>query len=475
MLTGENGILTQAQNAKKETERAKIIEEVQLDILGKQTENGSGDISADELEEILKKYFSNEEQNLKDIIAGTSTDKLISKEDETIKIDLSEIYNGDIKDGTTPPPAAGATDGSWSDEEKVNTPVIKENMELVKWDGTQFVPDDTKSSYNYDEGTREWANAVVRTKDENNEDIESYFVWIPRYEYKIENGKIYINFIPTSETTPTEGYTIHPAFTNDSSNNYENGGWNEELPGIWVGKYETAKSNATSSSSGSGTTIKIQPGVTSWRITKIGDMYNYAKAYSPTLNSHMLKNSEWGAVAYLTESKYGRNGTEVTINNSSDYITGSAGNSVSADADVGTTSEYWSEQGVLASSTGNVYGIYDLSGGANEYVAAYYTGGNSTYLNNGSSIVNDYANENTKKYVTAYTGTSVASAYKTGDATYETSRWHGDSANFVNSVGTFFRRGGSCNGGTNAGVFYFVGDGGGSYSNVSFRMCLAVK
>ena len=88
MLTGENGILTQAQNAKKETERAKIIEEVRLDILGKQTENGSGDISSDELEEILKKYFSNEEQNLKDIIAGTSTDKLISKEDETIKIDL---------------------------------------------------------------------------------------------------------------------------------------------------------------------------------------------------------------------------------------------------------------------------------------------------------------------------------------------------------------------------------------------------
>ena len=125
MLTGENGILTQAQEAKKATERASIIEEVQLDILGKQTENGSGDITAGELEEILKKYFSNEEQNLKDIIAGTSTDKLISKEDETIKIDLSEIYNGDITDGTTPPPATGTTDGSWSDEEKVNTPVIK--------------------------------------------------------------------------------------------------------------------------------------------------------------------------------------------------------------------------------------------------------------------------------------------------------------------------------------------------------------
>ena len=103
MLTGENGILSQAQNAKKETERANIIEQVRLDILEKQTEKEGEDITAGELEEILKKYFSNEEQNLKDIIEGTSTDKLISKEDETIKIDLSEIYNGDISDGETIP------------------------------------------------------------------------------------------------------------------------------------------------------------------------------------------------------------------------------------------------------------------------------------------------------------------------------------------------------------------------------------
>ena len=483
MLTGENGILTQAQNAKKETERAKIIEEVQLDIQGKQTENGSGDISSDELEEILKKYFSNEEQNLKDIIEGTSTDKLISKEDETIKIDLSEIYNGDITDGTTPPPVTGTTDGSWSDEEGVNTPVIKENMELVKWDETQnkFVPDDTNSSYNYNETTREWANAVVRTKDENNEDIESYFVWIPRYEYKInyntpgtpeDGGTIDINFIPTSQTTATPGYTIHPAFINDSSNNYENGGWNEELPGIWVGKYESARSDSEGATQGTSTTIKIQPGVTSWRNTKIGDMYNYAKAYSPTLNSHMLKNSEWGAVAYLTESKYGRNGTEVTINNSSDYITGSAGNSVSADEDVGTTSEYWSPQGVLASSTGNVYGIYDLSGGAYEYVAAYYNGSSS--LSNGSSFASQ--NGTSTEYSTAYTGTIAASAYKPGDATYETSRWHSDYASFVHSSAPFFNRGGYySNNASRTGVFFYYFDNGSAYVSSSFRMCLTVK
>ena len=36
--------------------------------------------------------------------------------------------------------------------------------------------------------------------------------------------------------------------------------------------------------------------------------------FSENSNTHMMKNSEWGAVAYLTQSRYGRNGTEVAIN-----------------------------------------------------------------------------------------------------------------------------------------------------------------
>ena len=41
-----------------------------------------------------------------------------------------------------------------------------------------------------------------------------------------------------------------------------------------------------------------------------------------TTESHMIKNSEWGAVAYLTESKYGRNGTEISVNQCNGVITG---------------------------------------------------------------------------------------------------------------------------------------------------------
>ena len=51
----------------------------------------------------------------------------------------------------------------------------------------------------------------------------------------------------------------------------------------------------------------------------------YVKINNSALNSHMMKNDEWGAVAYLSKSKYGKQNEEVWINNSSSYITGSAG------------------------------------------------------------------------------------------------------------------------------------------------------
>ena len=343
-------------------------------------------------------------------------------------------------------------------------------MELVKWDSTQnkFIADETNLSYDYN--NQQWANAKVTI-----DGVESYFVWIPRYEYKItyytdENkttisetpttyGTIDIKFIKTSDTTPTEeGYIIHPAFTSDVNN----GGWSEELPGIWVGKYETSlvkKSDKSDFSPEGATTIDsetyaitIQPNKKSWRYATIDNQYTMAKLYSTSLNSHMLKNSEWGAVAYLTESKYGRNGTEVGRNNKN-YIT--------AMGDIVANTPQ--------SSTGNETGIYDLRGGATERVAAYLQGESTS---NGNSLVS----ETNKKFVTVYTGTDESTDYKLGDATYETKNWHSDSANFVDSVSPFFSRGGdyyySASG---TGVFSYIYDDGSAVSNNSLRVCLAVK
>ena len=218
---------------------------------------------------------------------------------------------------------------------------------------------------------------------------------------------------------------------------------------------------------GSSGIIQVKPNVTSWRNMTIGEFYEKAKAYSPALKSRMLKNSEWGAVAYLTHSKYGRNGTEVTINNNINYLTGNAGDSVNA-VESETTNAYNTENGKLASSTGNIYGIYDLSGGAYEYVASYYS--ESTDLSNGFQLLN----ETDREYVTVYFGTDVSTDYKQGDATKETEKWNDDYAYFVSSDSSFFVRGAYCYSTSNAGVFSFSRGNGHNSKDISFHICLII-
>ena len=507
MLTGQNGILTQAQNASEQTEVGAEKEAISLAYIGATAnKEGNGAVTDTDMDD---QFGLN---GTKADAEGTSP--IIVTFDESNRqymIDENGNITGPLEaPEETPEPEAGGSIATMDYgvieikwllgdtnyvSETPNAPTIKEDlpegttMELVRYENGNWV---SGTDYNYVAGSgtednREsrWANAKVTI-----DGVESYFVWIPRYAYRIiyfssqdtkdayltngdtsgiigysdsrgivdANGRKVDGVESTTSLNVGDYFRVHPAFMNDSANNYENGGWSTDLSGIWVGKYESSRSDTgtTVNDEGTSTKIAVRPGVTSWRSTKIGDMYTNAKAYATNLNSHMLKNSEWGAVAYLTESKYGRNGEEVTINDNSSYIT--------ADAGISTNPEQ--------SSTGNETGIYDLSGGAYERVAAYYTGGNSTSLNDyGSSLVN----ETDKKYVTAYTGTTASSAYKPGDATYETNRWHSDSANLVNSSYPFFVRGGDSYNGSVAGVFYFNVDYGYALSNYSFRMCLAVK
>ena len=109
------------------------------------------------------------------------------------------------------------------------------------------------------------------------------------------------------------------------------------------------------------------------------DMYLNARTYSEKLNSHLLKNSEWGAVVYLTHSQYGRNGSEIDVNDNSNHIT----------ADEGI------EKNLEQSSTGNIYGVYDLSGGTHEYTSTYYNSGSENLIEYGKSFI-DLSNEDKK-------------------------------------------------------------------------------
>ena len=160
-----------------------------------------------------------------------------------------------------------------------------------------------------------------------------------------------------------------------------------------------------------------------------------------------------------------------------------------------------------ASTTGNLYGIYDLSGGNWEYTSALY----SKYTNgNGTALYTHTANGkyakdvdgsqlpyNSSKYVTIYPidttiegdDGSMDMHYSKwseiyGDSIYETSSqcgsntsWYGDRAD-EDSGGTdgpFCLRGGPYWDGTGAGAFAFPDGGGYASYNSGYRVVLVCE
>ena len=94
MLTGENGILSQAQNTSRETGKTSVIEQARLDILAKQAEESGRTIYKEELKEILDKYFETVPDNY-----TLDTELQTKNEYGDYQILVSEIYNGELIEG----------------------------------------------------------------------------------------------------------------------------------------------------------------------------------------------------------------------------------------------------------------------------------------------------------------------------------------------------------------------------------------
>ena len=370
-----------------------------------------------------------------------------------------------------------------------NRPVLAEGMIPITYDGNNWVKADEYGAYNnwYDYGNQKWANAVMVTSTKREtymnadvgttipeNDILAYFVWIPRYKYKLFNATyasgtsaqvIEVTFENGTSTTGTVTCTYasngaetcqnkangnwytHPAFTmiNASGNK-------TELKGIWVGKFETT---------GSKTTPTVKPGVSALRSIDVANMYNTGKLFRSTdyitsnginqSDSHMMKNIEWGAVAYLKQSNYGLGITDITINDNSSYTGGDSGTSY--------------KKNTGQSTSGNITGVYDMSGGSYEYVMGNY---NKTVGKSGLTVSGVPA-----EHIDIYSGTSVGASHL-GDALGETAGWYSDYASFVFSSSPWFERGGCYYDGDDTGVFsFFIASGGYDY-NGGFRVVLSV-
>ena len=500
--------------------------------------------------------------------------------------------------------------GKYSKDKKVNIPQLKQGMTPVKFNSGNIVQTtaDDDEWYNYE--NQEWANA--QTED------GSLWVWIPRYAYQVkyyadsaktqpsnirtQYGKMEINFLigttdeyidkdgnkdtakrctSESETVDTTtGFTVHPAFADESNINYRNGGWDSELVGIWVAKFEAGYANATETGTDTLNGVKVkssenkntapikpssvnysnygntvyalkievqgenpeatadgnisarnwQDGVYGSTTTAIkyptfqGSTYsmnyiNHGEAFELAsklnengniygfkndVNSHLMKNSEWGAVAYLAQSEYGFIGagsSDITINsknlnNGGTSTTQAQGNtkaSVYAVTGYNNNNKEWNNGGENASTTSNIYGVYDMSGGLWERTPGYVANGNTNLSRYGGNI--GYSNGTQKtvstKYTTVYpfAGTGTAdeisqSSWEVntkiyGDGVNETSiagtgsnGWNGDYSVFPASGTPLFLRGGYLWYGGSAGVFAFVRNNGNSHYDNGFRAVL---
>ena len=335
-------------------------------------------------------------------------------------------------------------------------------------------------------------------------------MWIPKYKYKLFNLGNYEKESGTTKPTTSTANTIDIVFgtTNTNDNNEgecttpkTTGGTgncdsNEYMThpaflafdtnGLWIGKFETT---------GTIDNLTVKPGEKSLSTQTLKTMFDASYNYKKDNESHMMKNTEWGAVAYLSHSKYGIN-AKVNINNNSDFLTGYSAVETTNQSDYpgtyGTTSNvtlpYNTSTGYKASTTGNITGIYDMSGGAHEYMASYVDGkyGKSGY---NSDPINLYSNGN--KYFDKYSSTSTEKSYKNrilGDATGEMGRfysykdgdgklryhsgWYNDFAFFVEPSYSWFYRGGYYDAGVLSSQFAFLRNTGDSLAGVSFRLVL---
>ena len=130
----------------------------------------------------------------------------------------------------------------------------------------------------------------------------------------------------------------------------------------------------------------------------------------------------------------------------------------------------------VASTTGNITGIYDMSGGTPEYVMGYYSGASTTWGATSSSNYAGFSSAPDSKYYDDYTTTSSLTACNGGvcygHGLSETNIWYNDSSIFVYAYNPWFVRGNFYRGRSYAGAFVFsYGTGaGGSYNG--FRSVL---
>lgn len=285
------------------------------------------------------------------------------------------------------------------------------NYEDKRWANIVLVKEDMRDNY-----LKASINSII-----NMSDVLAFYVWVPRFKYMVwdinretnnmddysydaNKYGIKINFEKDGNSTGNvscnynysstlglfdECMYVSNAVSMNTGNSVYADSWythpafirgDKKISGFWFSKFETTgdKENPT-----------ILPNSKALTDISLADMFNTSKKIQNygigSMDVSMARNVEWAAVAYLSHSIYGMCENDICSdiyrNNSIELYTGRSSGTYYdegfnqfgtysydgydvIDGVIGTNYN----SGIISSTTGNVSGIYDMVGGALEYV-----------------------------------------------------------------------------------------------------------
>ena len=315
MLTGENGILTQAQNASKQTEIGEEKEQIALAYNGAVTEKQSTDITADDLNDQFKANGVN------NATASGESPITVTFEEDGITRTYTIDANGKISEagsGQTP----GGTTGSVKPGEIVKTTVknnYKDEEENQATVPAGFVVSKIEEEQNissglviYDIPEEELGSVDWESKNEdgayNVQTKYNQFVWIPVAEGEYERDFSYpsyydedLNYTPENSTFTDTGYLPDgiTATTNDAEGN-ETAEREAVMKynGFYIGRYEAGKDTE-------GTTVISKQNATVYTNKKPTEFKDIAKTMytGSSVKSAMCSGIQWDMVMKFVDGK----------------------------------------------------------------------------------------------------------------------------------------------------------------------------
>ena len=268
-------------------------------------------------------------------------------------------------------------------------------------------------------------------------DINAFFVWIPEYKYYVVSGDgntsyerlINVNFLNRTDVSKEgtvscvesistkENPHLYSEICTDSiygtvQNNlstYAHPAFSGREDGFWIGKFSNRNYSGYLIKAGQSSSYSVTISTSNERqLIKANNIYGFPQnsnaSYNSTtwlytngfanLDSHPITSMEWGAVAILTSSAYGKTGNPMyytdtnhdftrVYNNPSSSSSGYSSNYTTSSNSVNvtstTTKNYYDLTDVThtangitypigyvgagSSTTGTIYGVYDMAGG----------------------------------------------------------------------------------------------------------------